>query len=247
MHFATGSKHQLWFHSQRYRLHQLQELSVNISFKSGTHLFHAAFWVDSWENRKTWEHLISLPSQEGKRESVQRYTDSNIRPDLPNGVLPFELPPDEDERFHGMHYEEIKMATVGDKLLKLHYILNHLLFAKIRFMSALGWVDRRLSKSTIPKCAGCLYEQSTRKPWRNKGEFRHIMCSDKPGDVAFIDQLTVTIPGLFGQVTGFLTYARYHYDTRFLDHFPYIVQQRSSMGEEIVKAKACFEVYACYQ
>jgi len=55
-----------------------------------------------------------------------------------------------------------------------------------------------------------------------------ILKSSKPGDVVVIDQLTITNPGLTGQVTGFLTHEMYLYATVFLDHFsdlPYILFQ----------------------
>jgi len=65
--------------------------------------------------------------------------------------------------------------------------------------------------------------------------------------VVFINQLTITTPGLIAQVTGFLTQERYNYATVFLDHFNdllYMVLQQTLTGEETLWAKANFEVYA---
>jgi len=62
--------------------------------------------------------------------------------------------------------------------------------------------------------------------------------------VVFIDQLTVSTPGLIGQISGFLTHARYQYATVFLDHFsdcPYIVMQKVFTEEETIRAKASYE------
>jgi len=71
--------------------------------------------------------------------------------------------------------------------------------------------------------------------------------TSKPGEVVFINQQTVTTPGLIGQVTGFLTQERYNHATLFLDHFsylPYIVFQQSFTGEETVWEKVKFDGYA---
>jgi len=64
-----------------------------------------------------------------------------------------------------------------------------------------------------------------------KRKVNNILKSKQPGDLVFIDQLTVTTPDLIDQVTRFLTHSRYHYMTVFLDHYsdlPYIMFQRSS-------------------
>jgi len=83
----------------------------------------------------------------------------------------------------------------------------------------MGWLEPKLAKFKIPQCTGCLYGKVTHKPWRTKGAPNSILRTNKPGEVVFIDQLTVTTPGLIGQVTGFLTQERYNYATVFLDHF----------------------------
>jgi len=114
-------------------------------------------------------------------------------------------------------------------------------------MSTMGWMDPKLSNCEIPKCAGCLYGKATCKPWRTKAVTSSILSVNRPGEVVFIDQLTVTTPGLIGQVTGFLTQERYFHATVFLDHFsdlPNIVFQRSFTGEDTVRAKINFEGYA---
>jgi len=69
-------------------------------------------------------------------------------------------------------------------------------------------MDSKLAKCEIPKCAGCLYGKATHKPRRTKGITNSILKSNKPVEVDFIDQLTVTSPGLRVQATGFLTQER---------------------------------------
>ena len=140
-----------------------------------------------------------------------------------------------------------KMSKDSDELLRVHYKLGHLSFTKIRFMATVGWLDRRLSTCNIPKCAGCMYGKATGCPWRAKGQANQILKSAAPGDVVFIDQLTVSTPGLIGQISGFLTQSRYHHATLFLDHFsdcPFIVLQKGLTGEETVRAKVCYEGHA---
>jgi len=66
----------------------------------------------------------------------------------------------------------------------------------------------------------------------------------------FIDQLTVSMPGLVGQMKGFLTRERYHYATVFLDHYsdlPFILFQKSLSGEETIQSKSTSESFAKQQ
>ena len=90
------------------------------------------------------------------------------------------------------------MTHAKDKLLRMHYKLGHMSFAKIRLMSTMGCVDTKLANYEIPRCARCLYGKATCKPWRSKGIPNSILKSSKPGNTVFIDQLTVTTPGLIG-------------------------------------------------
>ena len=113
-------------------------------------------------------------------------------------------------------------------------------------MASLGGIEPKLAKCRIPTCVGCLYGKATCKPCHTKGASNSILEPSKPGNVVFIDQLTVTTPGLIGQVPGFLTHERYNYSMVFLDHCsdaPYIVFQRALTGEETVWVKASFEGY----
>ena len=66
-----------------------------------------------------------------------------MRTELPEGVLPFELLPEDDVNFNRAWKEEQddKMSPARDEILRLHYKFGHVSFAKIRFMTVLGWVD----------------------------------------------------------------------------------------------------------
>ena len=123
--------------------------------------------------------------------------DSNISADLPKGISPFDLPDKNNEEFKVMWQQEQvnEMSKYSDELLWVHYKLGHLSFAKTRFMAAVGWLDKRLSNCNIPKCAGCMYGKATRRPWRMKGVVNQILKSKAPGELVFIDQLMVSMPG----------------------------------------------------
>jgi len=45
------------------------------------------------------------------------------------------------------------MSQSTNELLKIHYKLGHMYFAKIQFMSVMGWLEPKLAKWGIPKCA----------------------------------------------------------------------------------------------
>ena len=202
---------------------------------------HFGFAATEGEIKTSNNPPITATDKWGEVNQNQQLTHGRIETELLEGVSPY------NNNINLPIVEEGKMKNEEDELLRIHYKLGHLSFAKIRFMASLGWIEPKLAKCRVPTCAGCLYGKATRKPWRTKGISNSILVSSKPGDVIFIDQLTVTTPGLIGQVTGYLTHERYNYATVFLDNFsdaPYIVFQRALTGEETVRAKASFEGYA---
>ena len=113
-----------------------------------------------------------------------------------------------------------KKTKDSNEILRVYYKLGHLLFAKIRFMSAVGEMGKRLSKCMVPEFMGCVYGKATRRPWRAKEEVGHILKYSAPGDVIFVDQLTGSTPGHITQVSGFLTQSRYHFVTVSLQQLP---------------------------
>ena len=50
------------------------------------------------------------------------------------------------------------------ELLRWHYRLGHMSFARIKLLAALGILPRRLMLVRTPKCAGCLYGSMRKKP-----------------------------------------------------------------------------------
>jgi len=88
-----------------------------------------------------------------------------INTDLPRVVSPFETILEENEELDD---RADKMAHSTDELLRIHYKLGQMYFAKIRFMSSIGWLERKLAKCEIPKCAGCLYGKSNTQALEDK-------------------------------------------------------------------------------
>jgi hypothetical protein len=84
----------------------------------------------------------------------------------------------------------------------------------------------------------------SRKPRRNKRDYRPISATKIPGHFVSVDQLESTTPGLISQMKGIPTRERYHYATIFVDHatdYTYVHLQRDTSSEETLRAKKEFE------
>ena len=196
--------------------------------------------------------LITTQETAGGTDGIGRNPElgNRISSDLPKDISPFDLPYLDNEEFKKMWEQEQgdKMSKNSDELLHVHYKLGHLSVCQDKVYGCGGWLDKRLSSCIIPKCAGCMYSKATCHPWRTMGVVNQILQSKAPGEVVFIDQLVLSMPGLIGQINRFLAHTRYHYATMFLDHFsdcPYIVMQNMLMGEETIRAKANYEGPVC--
>jgi hypothetical protein len=88
-------------------------------------------------------------------------------------------------------------------------------------MSALGIFPRRLVSVQPPKCAGYIFGNMTKKPWRIKAELSKVktVVVTGPGDFVSVDQLESITPGCIAQLKGILTKRRYTCATVFVDHF----------------------------
>ena len=135
------------------------------------------------------------------------------------------------------------------ELLRWHYRLGHLSFARLRILALLGIIPRRLIHVKSPKCAGCIYGAMTKRPWRTKAQQnkQKIRSVTRPGDCVSVDQLESTTPGFIAQLKGKLTKQRYRAATVFVDHasrLSYVHLQKSLSSDETVQAKRAFEAYA---
>ena len=106
------------------------------------------------------------------------------------------------------------------ELLRWHYRLGHISFARLRILALLGTIPRKLIHAKTPKCAGCMYGAMTKRPWRTKAQQNKskIKSVTRPGDCVSIDQLESPTPGFVAQLKGALTKKRYRAATVFVDH-----------------------------
>jgi hypothetical protein len=143
----------------------------------------------------------------GDDESTTDTIATREHPDIPRGAMdPVEesenpkfelLPEDKDLRYDNPYAE----------FLAIHYRLGHMSPDKIRALAKKGELPKRLLTCKIPRCLACLYGKTTKRPWRTKAPVNQFSTptADVPGKVVAIDQLILSVPGLIGQMKGFLT------------------------------------------
>ncbi len=78
------------------------------------------------------------------------------------GLLTFDINPELEEDKH------VYLAAVNNqaKLMRWHYRLGHLSFAKLTQLAINGKIPRRLAKVKPPACTGCLFGAMTKVPLR---------------------------------------------------------------------------------
>ncbi|KAL3822937.1 hypothetical protein ACHAXA_011652 [Cyclostephanos tholiformis] len=147
--------------------------------------------------------------------------------------------------------EEVHLAAADDQaeLMRWHYRLGHLPFARLKLLAKNGEVPRRLAKVPPPKCAGCLFGAMTKVPWRGRESrtSHEVFVASKPGECVSVDHMVSTQAGFYAQLKGKLTNKRYRAASVFVDHFSrlrfvHLMQDLSS--EETVNAKLAFERFA---
>ena len=160
------------------------------------------------------------------------------------GTLTFDPSPPLEEDEH------IDYTATDDQaeLMRWHYRLGHLTFAKLKQLAINGEIPKRLVKVKNPKCAGCIYGAMTRVPWKSKGQqIQHVFVATKPGQCVSVDQMISTQVGFVAQLKGKLTTQRYRAATIFVDHYSrlrYVHLMHSLSSEEMMAAKRAFEIFA---
>jgi hypothetical protein len=158
---------------------------------------------------------------------------------------PYNLSPplEEDEEF------QLAAANNQAELMRWHYRLGHLPFAKLKMLAKNGEIPRHLAKVPAPKCAGCLFGAMTKLPWHGKeSKSSHkVFIGTNPGECVSINHMISTHVGFFSQLKGELTSKRYRAASIFVDHFSHLrfvhlMQDLSS--DETNKAKEAFEQFA---
>jgi hypothetical protein len=108
---------------------------------------------------------------------------------------------------------ESKLDNPTHELLLFHYRLAHEPFKNLQLMAKQGILPKRL--------ANCYYGKASKVPWCVKGDPKDckLFQATVAGQVVSVDQLKSTVPGLVGQIKGWLTVQWYHVATIFVDHY----------------------------
>jgi hypothetical protein len=162
-----------------------------------------------------------------------------------HGPLTFDPSPHQEEG------EDTQLAAASNqtKLMRWHYCLGHLPFAKLKQLALNEEIPKKLAKAKPPKCAGCLFGVMTKIPWHGiETKASHkVFVATKPGQCVSIDQMTSTEVGFYAQMNGKLAKKQYRCATIFVDHYSrlrFIHLQIEDSSIETVAAKCAFESFA---
>jgi hypothetical protein len=147
--------------------------------------------------------------------------------------------------------EEYQLAAADNQaeLMRWHYHLGHLSFAKLELLAKNGEIPCRLAKVPAPKCAGCLFGAMTKLPWRGKESksSHEVFVATKPGECVSIDHMVSMQTGFFARLKGKLTSKRYRATSIFVDHFSrlrFVHLMQDLLSEETINAKLASEQFA---
>ncbi len=90
--------------------------------------------------------------------------DKNPSKVIRRGPHTFDSSPSQEEG------EDTPLTTADDqtKLMRWHYHLGHLPFAKLKQLALNGEIPKKLAKAKPPRCTGCLFGAMTKIPWRGR-------------------------------------------------------------------------------
>jgi hypothetical protein len=189
--------------------------------------------VDSDNDTVKTFNLPAPPNEEPPSQAVRR------------GPLTFNPSPPTEEG------EEVHFTAADDQaeLMRWHYRLGHLTFAKLKRLALNGEIPKKLATVTSSKCAGCLFGAMTNIPWRGKETkaSHEVFIATKLGKCVSIDQMASTEVRFFAQMKGKLTKRRYRCATIFVDHFSclrFVHLQIHNSSAETLGAKRAFETFA---
>jgi hypothetical protein len=157
--------------------------------------------------------------------------------------LTFDVNPELEEDKH------VYQATVDNQaeLMRWHYRLSHLSFAKLKQLALNGKIPRRLAKVKPLACVGYLFGAMTKIPWRGQEASLEVFMATKAGQCVSVDQLTSMQVGFIAQLKGTLTKKRYTAAIVFMDHYSrlkYIHLMTKLTSKETMDAKQAFEHFA---
>ncbi len=126
------------------------------------------------------------------------------------GPFTFDINPELEEDKH------VYLAGVDNqaKLMRWHYRLGHLSFAKLKQLALNGKIPQCLAKVKPPACVGCLFGTMTTS--------LEVFVATKAGQCVSVDQLVSTQVGFIAQLKGAITRKRYMVATVFVDHYSWL-------------------------
>jgi hypothetical protein len=147
--------------------------------------------------------------------------------------------------------EDVHLAAANDQaeLMRWHYRLGHLTFAKLKQLALNREIPKKLAKVTPPKCAGCLFGAMTKIPWRGKETkaSHEVFIATKPGECVSVDQMASTEVGFFVQMKGKLTKRCYRCAMIFVNHcsrLRFVCLQVNDSSAETLAAIHAYETFA---
>jgi hypothetical protein len=156
-----------------------------------------------------------------------------------------------DPRPSGDEGEDTQLAAADNqtKLMRRHYRLGHLPFAKLKQLALNREIPKKLVKAKPPKCAGCLFGAMTKILWRSREtkSSHKVFIATKPGKCVSVNQMTLTEVGFFPQMKGKLTKKQYRCTTIFVDHnscLRFVHLQVDDSSVKTVAAKCAFKSFA---
>ena len=98
--------------------------------------------------------------------------------------------------------DEVHATTPAGELLRYHYRLGHMSFAKLQEMAKRRDIPKRLVKVKPPMCAACMFGKMCRRAWRTRAKNRKILTPTTPGQVVHVDQMESSTVGFIAQLKG---------------------------------------------
>jgi hypothetical protein len=130
---------------------------------------------------------VTLPSEGAAEEEPN--TSTRL------GTLTFDPSPllEEDKKF------QFATANNQAKLMRWHYCLGHLSFAKLKMLAGNGEISHRLAKVPAPKCTGRVFGVMTKLPWHGKmsKSSHEVFVATKPGECVSVNHMIIMHVGFF--------------------------------------------------
>ena len=141
--------------------------------------------------------------------------------------------------------EHLASENAQAELIIYHHSLTHLTLSKIRILSLLGIITKRIYNTEPPNYKGCINEAITKRQWRTDGrQANNNQMVTSPVQCVLVDQLVSPLSGVLSQLKDIMTKQKYRSTIFFVDHFRrirYVHLYSNLTQEEILKADQDFD------